>query len=128
MRGGGGGCNSSNPPLDPPMSIDFYFKCVFTNITCIMTDLWCFGRGGQEFGRDPPSCQQRSQKHGYVRSGMLDNLYLYNNRVGKATSNLNIDSFTILWWHTSAPYMQDRGHRHATLLCRNARYLCKHVT
>ena len=52
-----------------------------------MIDLWCFGRGGEEFGRDQPSCQQCSQKHGYVRSGMLDNLYIYNNRVGrKATS------------------------------------------
>ena len=90
----------------------------------MMTDLWCFGRGGEEFGRDPPSCQQCSQKHGYVRSGMLDNLYLYNNRVGKATSTLNIDSFTILWWHTSAPYMQDRGHRHATYYYIEMRDTC----
>ena len=60
---------------------------------------------------------------------MLDNLYLYNNRVGKATSTLNVDSLLyyggILLFPTCKIDYIDMQH---LILCRNARYLCEHVT
>ena len=35
---------------------------------------------------------------------------------------------TSVWWHTSAPYMQDKLCRHATKLCWHATYLCLNTT